>query len=99
MQLAQQSATTRAVAARGVQVRRAALRAPVLLQQRRTRVLSRAYYDDDEQAERGPINEWPNPEFVASVLEAFPDQGLGECFVWVFVVVGVGVVCRRRRRR
>jgi hypothetical protein len=55
-------------------------KAPVFAAQRpiqRRAVAARAW-DDDEGGELPPLNQWPDPDFTASVLEAFPEQGLGE---------------------
>lgn len=59
-------------------VARAQRRAPFAAAQRaapRRCVVARGWDDEDEGPLR-PLNQWPEPEFTAAVLEAFPDQGL-----------------------
>ncbi|GBF97959.1 hypothetical protein Rsub_10632 [Raphidocelis subcapitata] len=71
MQLASRSSTARVAAG----ARRAApLAAPRPALAARRSVRARAW--DDDEDELRPLNQWPEPEFTARVLEAFPDQGL-----------------------
>lgn len=63
--------SSRAAVARGV-------RGVVVVQRPALRSVRVQAWDEDEGPLQ-PLNQWPEPEFVAATLEAFPEKGLGEC--------------------
>jgi len=79
-------ASSRVVVARG-QRSRAPFAAPRVAVCRG--VVARGW--EDEDGPLAPLNQWPDPDYTAAVLEAFPDQGLGECFMLCSVHVCFGL--------